>query len=128
MKNILNGVQYIFNLGPTIVFPIFIIILGSIFKVPFQKSLKSGITIGVGFVGINLVVELLINTLGPVAQKIVERFGLNLTEIDIGWSTIAAAAWASPVTPVLIPICIVVNLFLIYLKKTKTLNLDIWNY
>ena len=128
MKNILNVVQYIFNLGATIVFPIVIIILGIVFKVELKKSLKAGITIGIGFVGINLVVELLVNTLGPVAQEIVERFGLNLTIIDIGWSTTAAAAWASPVTPILIPTCLVVNLILIYLKKTKTLNLDIWNY
>lgn len=128
MKNILNGVQCIFNLGAPIVFPIVIIILGSIFKIELKKSLKSGITIGIGFVGINLVVELLVNTLGPVAQEIVERFGLSLTVIDIGWSTTAAAAWASPVTPILIPTCLAVNLILIYFKKTKTLNLDIWNY
>ena len=128
MENILNGLGNIINLGPTIVFPIFIIILGRIFKVGFEKSLKSGIIIGIGFVGINLVVELLINTLGPLGEKIVERFGINLTVIDIGWSTTAAATWAFPLTPVLIPMCIVVNLLLIYLKKTKTLNLDIWNY
>lgn len=128
MDKLLSVVQYILNMGPTVILPITILILGLVFKVGFKKSLKSGLTIGIGFVGINLVVGLLSSTLGPAAQAMVERFGLSLTVIDIGWPTTAAAAWASPVAPILIPICLIVNLLLIYFNKTKVLNIDIWNY
>ncbi|EGP9995386.1 PTS galactitol transporter subunit IIC, partial [Listeria monocytogenes] len=38
------------------------------------------------------------------------------------------ASWASPVAAILIPICLVVNLALIFFKVTKTLDIDIWNY
>lgn len=128
MDKLLFVVQYILNMGATVILPITILILGVIFKIKFTKALKSGLTIGIGFVGINLVVSLLTETLGPAAQGMVERFGLNLTVIDVGWPTTAAATWASPVAPILIPVCIVVNLILIYFKKTKTLNIDLWNY
>lgn len=128
MDKVLAVVQYILNMGPTVILPITILILGIIFKIKFSKALKSGLTIGIGFVGINLVVNLLTTTLGPAAQAMVERFGLSLTIIDVGWPMTASATWASPVAPLLIPICLIVNLILIYFNKTKTLNIDLWNY
>ena len=118
MDKVLAVVQYILNMGPTVILPITILILGLIFKIKFSKALKSGLTIGIGFVGINLVVNLLTTTLGPAAQAMVERFGLSLTIIDVRF----------PVAPLLIPICLIVNLILIYFNKTKTLNIDLWNY
>lgn len=128
MDKVLAVVQYVLNMGPTVILPITILILGLIFKIKFSKALKSGLTIGIGFVGINLVVNLLTTTLGPAAQAMVERFGLSLTIIDVGWPMTASATWASPVAPLLIPICLIVNLILIYFNKTKTLNIDLWNY
>ncbi len=128
MDKLLAGVQYVLGLGPTVILPIAIVILGMIFKTGFKKAFKSGIIIGIGFVGINLVIGLLVDNLGPAAQAMVERFGLNLTVIDTGWPSAAALSWASPVAAILIPICLVVNIILLLLKFTKTLNIDIWNY
>ncbi|MGO0916597.1 PTS transporter subunit IIC, partial [Clostridioides difficile] len=48
----------------------------------------------------------------------VERFGLNLTVIDVGWPTTASATWASPVAPILIPVCLLVNLILNIIPST----------
>uniref|UniRef100_UPI002FCD7335 PTS transporter subunit IIC n=1 Tax=Clostridioides difficile TaxID=1496 RepID=UPI002FCD7335 len=87
MDKLLAVVQYILNMGPTVILPITIVVLGMIFRIKFTKALKSGLTIGIGFVGINLVVNLLTSTLGPAAQGMVERFGLNLTVIDVGQPT-----------------------------------------
>ena len=67
MDKVLAVVQCILNMGPTVILPITILILGLIFKIKFSKALKSGLTIGIGFVGINLVVNLLTTTLGPAA-------------------------------------------------------------
>lgn len=128
MDKLLFVVQYVLNMGATVILPLTIIVLGLIFKIKFSQSLRSGLTIGIGFVGIGLVVNLLTSTLGPAAQGMVERFGLQLTVIDVGWPTTASATWASPVAPIVIPLCIIVNLVLIYFNKTKTLNIDLWNY
>lgn len=128
MDSLLAGVQYVLNMGPTVILPIAITIVGLIFGLGFMKSFKSGIIIGIGFVGVNLVISVLTGNLGPAAQAMVERFGLNLTVIDAGWPAAAAASWASPVAAVLIPICLVVNVILLLLKGTKTLDIDIWNY
>lgn len=128
MDKVFEVVQSILDLGPTVILPIAILIIGLMFGLGFKKSFKSGIIIGIGFVGINLVINLLITNLGPAAQQMVERFGLNLTIIDTGWPSAAALSFASPVAAILIPICLAVNIGLILLKLTKTLDIDIWNY
>ncbi len=126
--NLMETVQYILSLGPTVIIPLAILTIGLIFGTGFKKALKSGLTIGIGFVGINLVIGLLSDNLGPAAQQMVERFGLELTVIDMGWPAAAAAAWASPIAAISIPIIIAVNIIMILTKTTKTLNIDLWNY
>lgn len=128
MDALLNGIQYVLGLGPTVILPIAIFFIGLFFRIKPSKALKSAVTVGIGFVGINLVIGLLSDNLGVAAQEMVERFGLQLSVVDAGWPSAAAAAWASPVAAILIPIIIAVNLFMIYIKATKTLNIDIWNF
>ncbi len=128
MNNLMGAIQYVLGLGPTVILPIAILIIGLVFGIGFKKAIKAGFTIGIGFVGINLVINLLTGSLGPAAQQMVERFGLKLTVLDTGWPSAAAGAWASPVAAVLIPIIMGVNILMILTKTTKTLNIDIWNY
>lgn len=128
MDKLMDGMQYIPNLGPTVILPIAITLIGLFFKTGFTKAFKAGLTIGIGFVGINLVLGVLTGSLGPAAKAMVDRFGLNLTVIDAGWPAAAAISFASPVAALLLPLCLIVNIILIGLKVTKTLNIDIWNY
>ncbi|WP_035293878.1 PTS galactitol transporter subunit IIC [Clostridium sp. KNHs214] len=128
MDGLLSVVQYILNLGPTVILPLTITIVGMAFGQGFKKAFKSGITIGVGFVGINLVVGLLVNNLGPAAQQMVQRFGLQLNIIDMGWPAAAAISWASPVAAIMIPIAMAVNIVMLLTKTTKCMDIDIWNY
>ena len=128
MSAINDVVQYILGLGASVMLPIMLTIVGLIFRLPFGKSLKSGLTVGIGFIGINLVIGVLSSNLGPAAQAMVENFGVSLNIIDTGWPSAAAASWASPVSAVMIPICVVVNLIMLFTKTTKTLDIDLWNY
>ncbi|POD87134.1 putative permease IIC component [Lactiplantibacillus plantarum subsp. plantarum] len=108
--------------------PIMIFIIALIFRVKPAKALRSALTIGIGMVGINLVINLLTTNIGPAAKAMVKRFGFHLTIVDVGWPSAAAGAWAQPISSILIPILLVVNIILIMLKVTKTLDIDIWNY
>jgi len=125
---LLNVVQYILNLGPTVMLPLTITIIGIIFGQGFKKAFRSGITIGIGFVGINLVVGLLTTNLGGAAQQMVTRYGLQLSIIDVGWPAAAAISWASPIAAIMIPIAMLVNLIMLATKTTNVVDIDIWNY
>ncbi|MDN6641277.1 MAG: PTS galactitol transporter subunit IIC [Tetragenococcus sp.] len=128
MRIITDVVNYVIGLGASAILPITLLILGLIFGLGVGKSIKAGITVGIGFVGINLVIELLTSEVGDAAQLMVQRIGLNLTVIDGGWPSASAAAWGSPISALLIAVCLLVNVILIIFKVTKTMYVDIWNY
>ncbi|MGA8941670.1 MAG: PTS transporter subunit IIC, partial [Thermoactinomyces sp.] len=95
MQNFVGFIQGFLNLGATVILPVAIFILGLLFGQKPGKAFRSGLTIGVAFVGIFLVVDLLTKNLGPAAQAMVDRLGVSLNVIDIGWPATSSIAWAS---------------------------------
>lgn len=124
----LDMLQRFVDLGSIVVLPILIFVFGLILGTKPKKAFISGLTVGIGFVGLNLVIELLSNGLGPAAQAMVERFGLSLTSIDVGWPAAAAISYGTVLGSLAIPIGICLNIILLVMGLTKTLNVDIWNY
>lgn len=123
----LDALQWFVDLGSIVVLPILIFIFGIILGTKPGKAFTSALMVGVGFVGLNLVIDLLGGSLGPAAQQMVERFGLNLTTIDVGWPAAAAISYGTVLGSLAIPIGVGLNILLIVLGLTKTLNVDIWN-
>ncbi|MGI6229870.1 MAG: PTS galactitol transporter subunit IIC [Tractidigestivibacter sp.] len=132
MDAFINGLYTVFqaliNAGAYVMLPIIITILGLIFRLSPGKAFKSGITITCGFVGINLLVNLLKSAVTPAASAMVENFGLNLDVTDVGWGAISSITWASPIVALLVFEILGLNILLLVLKKTTTMDVDIWNY
>ena len=120
--------QWILGLGASVMLPIIMFVFAMIMGAGFTKSFRSGITIGIGFTGINLVINLLTSSLGPASIAMTERLGLNLTIIDIGWPAMSAISWAWVAAGLLIPVVLVINFIILSLKLTKTMNVDLWNF
>ena len=120
--------NYIVDLGPQVMMPIIITIFGLILGAKFGKALRAGLTVGVGLIGLNLVIGLLGGSLGPAAQEMVTRLGLNLTVIDVGWPAAAAIAFASRVGALIIPIGLVVNIVMLLTNTTQTLDIELWDF
>ncbi|MCM3714139.1 galactitol-specific PTS transporter subunit IIC [Halalkalibacter oceani] len=128
MEGFVNFIQGFLDLGATVILPVAIFILGMIFGQKPGKAFRSGLTIGIAFVGIFLVVDLLVHNLGPAAQGMVDRLGVELNVIDIGWPASSSIAWASIVAAFIIPLGLLVNVIMLATKTTKTMNVDIWNF
>lgn len=128
MQIFYNIFQTILDAGAVVLLPIIITIIGLIFRVKLSKAFRSGLTIGIGFAGINLVINLLKSNLGPAAQAMVENFGIKLDILDVGWGAIAAVTWSSPIIGILIFCILATNIIMLVLKATDTLDVDIWNY
>ncbi len=128
MTDLIPMFQAFLGLGATVILPVAIFLLGLAFGQKPGKAFRSGLTIGVGFTGIFLVVGLLVDNLGPAAQAMVKNFGLQLHIIDIGWPGAASIAWASPVAALVLPVGLLVNAIMLITKTTKTMDVDIWNY
>lgn len=121
-------INAILDLGSIVMLPILIFVLSLVFGEKPGRALRSGITIGIGFIGINLVIGLLSNSLGPAAEALVNNSGLQLDVIDVGWPAAAAIAFASRVGALVIPIGLAVNIIMLVTRTTKTVNVDLWNY
>lgn len=119
---------YIIGLGAAVMMPIIFTILGLCIGIKFSKALKSGLLVGVGFVGLSVVTALLTSSLGPALSKVVEIYGLELQVFDMGWPAAAAVAYNTSVGAFIIPVCLGVNILMILTKTTRTVNIDLWNY
>ncbi len=108
--------------------PIIFTILGVCIGIKLGKALKSGLLIGVGFVGLSVITALLTSSLSPSLSKVVEIYGLQLQIFDMGWPAAAAVAYNTSVGAFIIPICLCVNLLMLFTKTTRTVNIDLWNY
>ena len=120
--------SYIISLGASVMMPILFTIIGLCIGMRFGKSLKSGLYVGVGFVGLGIVTALLTTNFGGPLSDISELYGLQLGVFDMGWPAAAAVAYNTAVGALIIPICLGVNFLLLVTKCTRTVNIDLWNY
>ena len=120
--------SYIIGLGAAVMMPIIFTILGVCIGIKFTKALKSGLLVGVGFVGLSVVTSLLTSTLGPALSKVVEIYDLQLKVFDMGWPAAASVAYNTSVGAFIIPVCLGVNILMLLTKTTRTVNIDLWNY
>jgi len=116
------------SLGNTVVLPIVIALLGIALGQKWSRAIRSGLTIGVAFVGLGLVIGLLIGALAPATNALIERFDIGLTTIDVGWPVAAAIAFGTTIGALVVPLAIGVNILMLLTRLTKTLNVDIWNF
>ncbi|WP_171332990.1 PTS galactitol transporter subunit IIC [Enterococcus cecorum] len=128
MKFIMDIFNFFIAAGPTVMLPVIITIIGLIFGLKISKAFKSGLTLGIGFAGIKLILDFMTTNVGPAAKAMVDRTGVHLDALDVGWGSIAAVTWASPIIAILIFAILIVNIILLVLKRTQTLDVDIWNY
>ncbi len=129
MESILETIGNFLNtLGPLLVLPVVVAVLGIILGQKWDGAIRSGILTAIAFVGIFLTVGLLGSTLSTVGQAFAERTGTGLDIIDIGWPAASALAFGTPVGNLVIPIGIALNIILLLIGVTQTLDIDIWNF
>ncbi|MBQ6557608.1 MAG: PTS sugar transporter subunit IIC [Bacteroidales bacterium] len=120
--------SYIIGLGAAVMMPVLFTILGLCIGIKFGKALKSGLLVGVGFVGLSVVTALLTSSLGGPLKSVTEIYGLNLGIFDMGWPAAASVAYNTTVGAFIIPVCLGINILLLLVKVTNTINIDLWNY
>ncbi|MDE7147329.1 MAG: PTS sugar transporter subunit IIC, partial [Duncaniella sp.] len=120
--------SYIIGLGAAVMMPVIFTILGVCIGIRFSDALKSGLKVGVGFIGLSIVTALLTSALGPALDTVVNIYDLQLKVFDMGWPAAAAVAYNTAVGAFIIPVCLGVNLLMLLTKTTRTVNIDLWNY
>ncbi|MBO1214803.1 PTS galactitol transporter subunit IIC [Staphylococcus nepalensis] len=122
-----NLFQWFIGLGGPAIMFVIITLLSLGFKVKFSKSLESGIRMAIALTGMTAAISLLTDALGPALNDFVKSTGVNLHITDLGWAPMAVITWGSIYTLFFAFVCIIVNLLMLFMNKTKTLNVDLFN-
>lgn len=127
MEALLSFFQGFVNLGAAVLLPAVILVLGIFFGMKISQAVKSGLLVGIGFQGLCLAVDLLIQSVQPVMDYY-SAAGSGYDVLEVGFAALGGAAWTVPFAVFAIPAIVLVNLVLVRLKVTKVLNVDIWNF
>lgn len=121
-------IKWLLNAGPTVFLPMLLFVFALVLRIKPGRAFKTALTVGIGFIGLNLVINLLTDNLGPAAQAMVKNFHLSLTTIDVGWPAASAISYGTTLGSLAIPIGVLLNVVLLIIGLTKTLDVDLWNY
>lgn len=127
MEFLAQIVETFLGLGAAIFVPIIIIIAGLIVKMKPKDAISSGITLGVAFTGMSLLIEFMTGAISPAAEAMAETIGVDLPIIDGGWTTMATISWSWPYAFLMFPLLVFINVIMLVSNKTKTFNADLWN-
>ncbi|MGL6173728.1 MAG: PTS galactitol transporter subunit IIC [Cellulosilyticaceae bacterium] len=111
-----------------VLLPVIMLVLCLVTGMKVTKALKHALTLGIGFIGIFMTFDYFVVKLSPVLTSIIERTGMEKSVLDVGWPPFAAMAWEFKLAPILIFLFLGVNIIMLILKSTQTINIDIWNY
>lgn len=128
MKVVVDALNWIAQLGPMVMMPLIILVLGLIFRIKLNILIKSALTIGVGFAGVNIVINWFVSQVGSSVSAMVKHWGIQTSILDVGWPARAAATWAFPLAAVMVFIVLGINVLLLVIKKTNTVMVDFWSY
>jgi PTS system galactitol-specific IIC component len=128
MNTIASLMQAITSLPSAVMVPLAILLIALISGMRFGKAFRSAVLIGAGLVGFNVMFNIFASNFGPAVGAFVQSTGIQLDVSDLGVFSLLSATWGSPIAIWFIPVGVVVNLLLLMLKGTKTLDADILNY
>ncbi|MCX7608482.1 MAG: hypothetical protein N2049_04595 [Anaerolineales bacterium] len=128
MQAALDAIKAFLDIGPNVVLPVIMFVLGLIIGMKPAKALGAGLMLGVAFTGMFVLFDFAFPTLGGAGQAMVSRFpGLNFRAYDMGWTVASVISWAWPYAFLMFPLQIAINIVMLWAGWTKCLNVDMWN-
>lgn len=127
MSVLANVINYILDMGAAVFMPLLMFVIGLLMKMKVKDAFKAGLTIGIAFTGMSLLIDFMGTTMGGAAQAMSKNTGISLPAVDIGWPGAASITWAWPLAFLVFPLQVFINIVMLATKQTKTLNVDLWN-
>lgn len=127
MQILQNIVNFLLSLGAAIFVPIIIIVAGLIVKMKIKDAISAGITLGVAFTGMSMLINFMTSAITPAAEAMAKTTGVSLPITDGGWTTMSTISWSWPWAFIMFPLVVGINIVLILINKTQTFNADLWN-
>src|SRR4030066_97046 len=121
-------ISKIIEIGPVIIIPSILFLVGFITTRNPLRNLKNSTFIFAGMLGFAILLTLFINFFKPLIDTIILNSPKNFEIIDIGWAASKEIILNSPITLQIIIGVFSLNIIMLLLRFTRTINIDIWNY
>lgn len=128
MGIIIDILSFVSGMDKFVLVPFVVFILAVLFGVKVKDALKSALMFGAGLLGIITITNVMYEYMGNVAVGLISNAGINNTVLDIGMGGLFGAVVSLPFFIFLYPIGILLNIFLIWIKWTKTFDIDFLTY
>lgn len=112
---------------PSVLMLIVLTVISVIVGVKISRALEGGIKLAISITAIGAVMNILTTSFSQALQAFVERTGIELSITDVGWAPLATITWGSPYTLYFLLVMIIVNIVMLLLNKTDTLDVDIFD-
>lgn len=121
--------QIMSTFGAAIMLPVLIFIFEICLRVKPAKAFKSAVYIGIGLNGlVSILNPYFLGLMGNAVSEMITNGGIQLPYVDTGWGVLSALSYSTTIGAMIIPVGIVVNLVLLRLGLTDTLDIDVWNF
>ena len=128
MEQFNSAIMYLLSFKVYVLLPAIIFVLATVFGIKLKTAAKSALTLGIGFIGIFMTFGFYVGFINPAITALVARSGLSFTVLDTGWIPLSVITWQFHLAPLLLVLFMAINAALLVLKKTRTVDIDIWNY
>ncbi len=128
METLSVVIGFIFSFKAYVMLPAIILIVALVIRMNVGSAALSALKLGVGFAGIFIAFGFFVQQIAPAVTSMVHNRGLDFPVLDVGWPPLAAITWASPIAPLTIVMVLALNMAMLALNLTRTINIDIWNY
>jgi galactitol PTS system EIIC component len=128
MPSAYRAFEYLLEIGPVIIIPAILFILGLFATRNILKNLKNSVFVFLGMLGVTLLVTIFVNFFEPLVNTILINSQKDYTVIDAGWMVTEIIAFNSPIIFYSILAVLGLNIVMLVFRFTRTVNLDLWGY
>jgi PTS system galactitol-specific IIC component len=120
-------INKVIEIGPVAILPALLFLIGLVTTRKPLKNLLNCTYIFVGMVGLSIVLTLFINFFKPLIETILLASPKKFLIVDLGWAVSKQIILNSPITLYILIAIGALNLIMLLLRLTRTINIDLWN-
>jgi len=127
MQIIFKIMKIFSDIGPAGLIPILLFFIGLITTRNKLILLKNSAFIYLGLLSFSLLLTFYINFFNPIINTILSITNKKFQVIDVGWMVSQKINLFTPTVVQFALILIALNIFMLFLRLTRTINIDLWN-
>jgi PTS system galactitol-specific IIC component len=121
-------ISKIIEIGPIIIIPSILFIIGLVTTRNPLKNLRNCIFVLIGMMSLAILLTIFVNFFKPIIDTIIANSPKKFEILDVGWLASKQVILNSPITLQIIIAVLSLNIIMILFRLTRTINIDLWNY